>query len=75
MIILYETYIVWYVFVVILLAFGLSLLIGISKDMAGAMISLPIVAMVGFVAGKVIYSDNVMFIPEYNWKYYFHIMF
>lgn len=37
--------------------FWLSTLIG----MAGATISLPIIAIVGFVAGKVIFADNVVF--------------
>ncbi|HBN0452132.1 TPA: hypothetical protein L1N00_004091 [Escherichia coli] len=51
----------WYAFVVILLSFGLSILIGMSTGMAGATISLPIIAAVGFVAGKAIFSDNVVF--------------
>jgi hypothetical protein len=50
----------WYAFVVIL-TFGLSILIGMSTGMAGATISLPIIAAVGFVAGKAIFSDNVVF--------------
>ena len=58
---LYGTYPVWYAFVVILLAFGLSFLIGMSAGMAGATISLPIIAIAGFLAGKAIYSDNVVF--------------
>lgn len=41
--------------------FGMSFLIGISTGMAGATISLPVIAAVGFVAGKAIYSDNVVF--------------
>ncbi|HFN3638511.1 TPA: hypothetical protein ACHFTR_003823 [Klebsiella aerogenes] len=51
----------WYAAVVILLTFGLSILIGMSTGMAGATISLPIIAAVGFIAGKVIFSDNVVF--------------
>lgn len=51
----------WYAFVVILLTFGLSILIGMSTGMAGATISLPIIAAVGFIAGKAIFSDNVVF--------------
>lgn len=41
--------------------FGLSTLIGMSTGMAGATISLPIIAVVGFIAGKAIFSDNVVF--------------
>jgi hypothetical protein len=48
----YGAYPGWYAFVVILLTFGLSILIGMSTGMAGATISLPIIAAVGFVAGK-----------------------
>ncbi|EPY7090210.1 TPA: hypothetical protein ND761_004666 [Klebsiella pneumoniae] len=59
--VLYGTYPQWYAFVVIVLAFGLSGLIGISAGMAGAVISLPIIAIVGFIAGKAIFSDNIMF--------------
>lgn len=44
-----------------MLAFGLSVLIGMSTGMAGATISLPIIAIVGFVLGKVIFSDNIIF--------------
>lgn len=55
--VLYGTYPGWYAAVVLLLTFGLSTLIG----MAGATISLPIIAIVGFVAGKVIFADNVVF--------------
>ena len=51
----------WYAAVVLLLAFGLSIIIGMSTGMAGATISLPVIAIVGFVAGKVIFSDNVVF--------------
>jgi hypothetical protein len=36
----------WYAFVVILLTFGLSILIGMSAGIAGATISLPIIAIV-----------------------------
>ena len=59
--VLYGTFPGWYAFVVILLAFGLSILIGMSTGMAGATISLPIIAAVGFIAGKAIFSDNVVF--------------
>lgn len=59
--VLYGTYPGWYAVVVILLTFGLSILIGMSTGMAGATISLPIIAAVGFVAGKAIFSDNVVF--------------
>lgn len=59
--VLYGTYPVWYAFVVILLAFGLSALIGISSGIAGATISLPIIGVMGFIAGKAIFSDNVLF--------------
>ncbi|ECO7287249.1 hypothetical protein FXQ81_22440 [Salmonella enterica] len=59
--VLYGTYPGWYVAVIILLAFGLSVLIGMSTGMAGATISLPIIAIVGFVLGKVIFSDNIIF--------------
>lgn len=59
--VLYGAYPGWYAAVVILLTFGMSILIGMSTGMAGATISLPIIAVVGFVAGKVIFSDNVVF--------------
>ncbi|EFJ8047031.1 TPA: hypothetical protein ACW72U_002344 [Enterobacter ludwigii] len=59
--VLYGTYPGWYAFVVLLLTFALSALIGMSAGMAGATISLPIIAIVGFVAGKAIFSDNVVF--------------
>lgn len=59
--VLYGTYPGWYAAVVLLLTFGLSALIGMSTGMAGATISLPVIAIVGFVAGKVIFSDNVVF--------------
>ncbi|HAO0315647.1 TPA: hypothetical protein IGZ71_004914 [Escherichia coli] len=59
--ILYGAYPGWYAAVIILLAFGLSALIGMSTGMAGATISLPIIAIVGFVAGKAIFSDNIIF--------------
>ncbi|RXW27419.1 hypothetical protein QEP13_05030 [Enterobacter ludwigii] len=59
--VLYGTYPVWYAFVVILLGFGLSALIGISSGIAGATISLPIIGVMGFIVGKVIFSDNVVF--------------
>lgn len=59
--VLYGAYPKWYAAVVLLLAFALSVLIGMSTGMAGATISLPIIAAVGFIAGKVIFSDNVVF--------------
>lgn len=59
--VLYGTYPQWYAFVVIVLAFGLSGLIGMFAGMAGAVISLPIIAIVGFIAGKAIFSDNIIF--------------
>ncbi|MBA0199475.1 hypothetical protein H0250_02990 [Pectobacterium carotovorum] len=59
--VLYGAYPQWYALVVILLSFGLSALIGMSSGMAGAAISLPIVAIVGFVAGKAIFSENIVF--------------
>ncbi|EHP6185962.1 hypothetical protein ACR6LB_002341 [Escherichia coli] len=58
---LYGAYPGWYTFVIIVLSFGLSVLIGMSTGMAGATISLPIIAAVGFIAGKVIFCDNVVF--------------
>ncbi|MCE1322951.1 hypothetical protein HVZ52_06825 [Citrobacter sp. RHB36-C18] len=59
--VLYRAYPQWYALVVIFLSFGLSILIGMSTGMAGATISLPIIGIVGFVAGKVIFSDNFVF--------------
>ena len=59
--VLYGTYPGWYAAVVLLLTFGLSALIGMSTGMAGATISLPVIAVVGFIAGKAIFSDNVVF--------------
>jgi len=59
--VLYGTYPGWYAAVIILLAFGLSALIGMAAGMAGATISLPIIAIVGFVVGKAIFSDNIIF--------------
>lgn len=59
--VLYGTFPQWYAVVVMLLAFGLSALVGMSTGMAGATISLPIIAVVGFVVGKAIFSDNVVF--------------
>ncbi len=59
--VLYGTYPGWYAFVIILFSFGLSFLIGMSTGMAGATISLPVIAVVGFFAGRVIFSDNVVF--------------
>ncbi|WAT06011.1 hypothetical protein O1V64_07695 [Rouxiella badensis] len=59
--VLYGTYPGWYASVIILLAFGLSFLIGMSTGMAGATISLPLIFVVGFVVGKAIFSDNIIF--------------
>ena len=59
--VLYGTYPSWYAFFIIVLSFGLSILIGMSTGMAGATISLPIIAVVGFIAGKAIFSDNIVF--------------
>ncbi|EJB8474140.1 hypothetical protein MW376_004300 [Citrobacter freundii] len=59
--VLYGAYPQWYALVVIFLSFGLSILIGMSTGIAGATISLPIIAIVGFIIGKVIYSGNVIF--------------
>lgn len=44
-----------------LLVLGLPVLNVMSKGMAGATISLPIIFIVAFIAGKVIFSDNVVF--------------
>ncbi|WP_241617131.1 hypothetical protein [Rosenbergiella epipactidis] len=66
----------WYAFVVILLTLGLSMLIGMSTGMAGATISIPIITAVGFVAGKAIFSDNVVFrgrMYRGYWRFYFGI--
>ncbi len=59
--VLYGAFPGWYAFVVIVLSFGLSILIGMSTGIAGATISLPIIAIISFVAGKAIFSDNVVF--------------
>lgn len=59
--VLYGAFPQWYAVVIILLSFGLSILIGMSTGIARATISLPIIAIVGFVAGKAIFSDNVIF--------------
>lgn len=59
--VLYGAFPQWYAAVVMLLAFGLSALIGMSTGIAGTTISLPIIAAVGYVAGKAIFSDNVVF--------------
>lgn len=59
--VLYGTYPQWYALLVIFLSFGLSILIGMSTGIAGSTISLPIIAAVGFVAGKAMFSDNVIF--------------
>ncbi|KHS78717.1 hypothetical protein WCU73_12535 [Pectobacterium brasiliense] len=59
--VLYGAFPQWYAAVVMLLAFGLSALIGMSTGIAGTTISLPIIAAVGFIVGKAIFSDNVVF--------------
>ena len=59
--VLYGAYPKWYAAVVLLLGCGLSALIGMPTGMAGATISLPIIAAIGFVAGKIIFADNVVF--------------
>ena len=59
--VLYGAYPGWYAFVVIVLTFGLSALIGMSTDMAGATISLPIISTGWVVAGKASFSDYVVF--------------
>ncbi|TBL85775.1 hypothetical protein EYY95_14505 [Hafnia alvei] len=59
--VLYGAFPQWYAAVAILLSFGLSLLIGMSTGIAGATISLPIIFIVIFLAGKKIFSDNVFF--------------
>ncbi|AJI84705.1 hypothetical protein A6J64_017685 [Yersinia enterocolitica] len=59
--VLYGTFPQWYAAVAILLSFGLSILIGMSTGMAGATISLPIIFIVAFLAGKAIFSGNVVF--------------
>ncbi|HCM9230015.1 TPA: hypothetical protein N5L21_004891 [Enterobacter bugandensis] len=59
--VLYGAYPGWYAAVIIVLSFGLSILIGMSAGMAGATISLPIIFAVAFIAGKVIFADNVVF--------------
>ena len=69
---LYGAYPGWYAFVVILLTFGLSILIGMSTGMAGATISLPIIAAVGFVPGKGQFSLIMLFSGE-GCKYRFLI--
>ncbi|ELE9043201.1 MULTISPECIES: membrane protein [Enterobacteriaceae] len=59
--VLYGTFPGWYATVIILLAFGLSFLIGMATGMAGATISLPLIFAVGYVAGKAIFSENIIF--------------
>lgn len=59
--VLYGAFPQWYAAVVMLLAFGLSALIGMSIGIAGTTISVPLIAAVGFVAGKAIFADNVVF--------------
>ncbi|EON3427386.1 TPA: hypothetical protein H5602_004156 [Escherichia coli] len=59
--VLYGTFPGWYAAVIILLAFGLSFLIGMSTGMAGATISLPLIFAVGYVVGKAIFSNNIIF--------------
>lgn len=59
--VLYGTFPGWYAAVIILLAFGLSFIVGMSTGMAGATISLPLIFAVGYVADKAIFSDNIIF--------------
>lgn len=59
--VLYGAFPDWYAFVIIVLSFGLSILFGMSTGMAGATISLPIIAAVGFIVGKLAFTDNVVF--------------
>ena len=59
--VLYGTYPGWYAFVIIVLSFGLSILVGMSTGMAGATISLPMIFIVAFIIGKAIFSENVVF--------------
>jgi hypothetical protein len=51
----------WYAFVVILLTFGLSILIGMSTGIAGSYYQPTNNCYCGFIAGKAIFSDNVVF--------------
>ncbi|HBQ2883305.1 hypothetical protein [Klebsiella quasipneumoniae] len=59
--VLYGAFPGWYAFVAIFLSFSLFILIGMFTGMAGATISLPIIFIVAFIAGKAIFSDNVVF--------------
>ena len=59
--VLYGAYPQWYAAVAILLSFGLSILIGMSAGMGRSAISLLIIFIMAFIAGKAIFSDNVFF--------------
>ncbi|ELI8154375.1 hypothetical protein ACR3FT_002976 [Yersinia enterocolitica] len=59
--VLYGTYPSWYAFVIILMSFGLSAFIGMAAGIAGTVISMPIIAVIGFIVGKMIFADNVVF--------------
>ncbi|MCW6625299.1 hypothetical protein [Yersinia ruckeri] len=59
--VLYGTYPSRYAFIIILLSFGLSAFIGMAAGIAGTVISMPIITIVGFIFGRVIFSDNVSF--------------
>lgn len=59
--VLYGAYPGWYAFVIILLSLGISAMVGMGSGMAGFAISMPIICIVGLVAGKAIFSDNVVF--------------
>lgn len=43
------------------MSFGLSAFIGMAAGIAGTVISMPIIAVVGFIVGKMIFADNVVF--------------
>lgn len=59
--VLYGTYPSWYAFFIILLSFGPSAFIGMAAGIAGTVISMPIIAVVGFVVGKIAFKDNIVF--------------
>lgn len=62
--VLYGAYPGWYAFAIICLSLGLSALIGMGAGMAGAVISVPIIAIVGFIFGKAIFKDNISFLRK-----------
>jgi len=59
--VLYGTFPQWYAVVAILLSFSLSILFGMSTGIAGAIISLPIIFILAFIADETIFSDNAVF--------------